>query len=88
VCCLRRCPGEQQLAARQSLYILTADLANRGLSLWCVAKQVLGMNANQTVFDLPVGHRGRSGRAVPHEDGPHGSTISGSGWQGLDLGSW
>jgi hypothetical protein len=79
--------GEVQLAARQSLYILTADLANRGLSLWCVGKQVLGMNANQTVFDLPVGTVDVLDALYRTQTNLTGSTISGLGWQGLDLGS-
>lgn len=79
--------GEQQLAARQSLYILCADLANRGLSLWCVAKQVLGLSANQEIVNLPVGTINLLDALYRTQTNLTGSTISGSGWSGLDLGT-
>ena len=47
--------AEQQLSARENLFFLLSDLANRGISLWCVQKTVLGLNLNQTTYQLPVG---------------------------------
>jgi hypothetical protein len=79
--------GEQQLAARQSLFMLCADLANRGLSLWCVGKQVLGMNANQSVINMPVGTVDLVNALYRTKTDLTGSAISGTGWQGLDVGS-
>lgn len=79
--------GEVQLGARQSLHMLMADLANRGLSLWCVSKQVLGMKQNQAVFDLPGGTVDVLDALYRTKTDLSGSTISGSGWQGIDLGS-
>lgn len=79
--------GETQLSARQSLYILTTDLANRGLSLWCVAKQVLGMNANQTIFNLPVGTVDCLDVLYRTKTDLTGQSISGTGWEGIDLGA-
>ena len=47
--------SELQLSARENLFFLLSDLANRGLSLWCVEKQVLGINSNQIQFPLRQG---------------------------------
>lgn len=77
--------GEVQLGARQSLYMLMADLSNRGLSLWCVAKQVLGMKENQAVFDLPAGTVDVLDALYRTKTDLAGNTITGSGWQGLDV---
>lgn len=47
--------AEQQLSARENLFLILSDLSNRGVSLWCVQKTVIGLLANQTAFALPVG---------------------------------
>lgn len=47
--------AEQQLSAKENLFFLLSDLANRGISLWCVQKNVLGVALNQTVYNLPIG---------------------------------
>ena len=47
--------AEQQISAKENLYFLLSDLANRGVSLWCVQKNVLGLALNKKVYDLPVG---------------------------------
>lgn len=47
--------SEQQLSARENLFFLLSDLANRGISLWCVQKTVLGLTPNTTTVNLPVG---------------------------------
>lgn len=78
--------GEQQLAARQSLFFLCADLANRGLSLWCVAKQVLGLDENQTVVNLPAGTVDLLDVLYRTQTELDGSTISAASYQGIDLG--
>jgi hypothetical protein len=47
--------GELQQSARENLFFLLSDLANRGLSLFCVKKTVLNVVANSTVYSLPTG---------------------------------
>lgn len=47
--------GELQQSARENLFFVLTDLANRGLSLFCVKKTVINIVANSTLFQLPVG---------------------------------
>lgn len=77
--------AELQLSARENLYFLLSDLANRGLSLWCVQKYVLGVNAYQSSFTLPPGVVDVNNVLYRTKTDLTGSTISGAGWQGLDL---
>ena len=78
--------SELQLSARENLYFLLSDLANRGLSLWCVEKQVMGINPNQIQFPLRQGTVDVMTALYRTKTDLTGSTISGAGWQGLDLG--
>jgi len=79
--------SELQLSARENLYFLLSDLANRGLSLWCLQKQVLGMQANQIQFPLAVGTVDVMTTLYRTKTDLTGDTISGAGYQGLDLGA-
>lgn len=47
--------AEQQLSAKENLYFLLSDLANRGISLWCVQRNILGLALNKASYDLPIG---------------------------------
>ena len=47
--------AEQQTSARENLYFILSDLANRGVSLWCVQKNLLGVVLGQARYNLPVG---------------------------------
>src|ERR1035437_7703159 len=76
--------SELQLSARENLYFLLSDLANRGLSLWCVQKSILGVNANQNSYPLPIGVVDVNNALYRTKTDLTGSTISGSGWQGQD----
>jgi len=78
--------SELQLSARENLYFLLSDLANRGLSLWCLQKQVLGVTANQVQFPLQVGTVDVMTTLYRTKTDLTGSTISDAGWQGIDLG--
>lgn len=42
-------------AAKESLYILLLSLANRGINLWCVEKQLIGCNTGQAVYPSNAG---------------------------------
>jgi hypothetical protein len=77
--------AELQLSARENLFFLLSDLANRGLSLWCVQKYVLGVNANQNSYPLPIGVVDVNNALYRTKTDLTGSTVSGAGWQGQDL---
>lgn len=78
--------SELQLSARENLFFLLSDLANRGLSLWCVEKQILCMAPSQLVFPLRYGTVDVMSALYRTKTDLAGSTITGTGWQGLDLG--
>lgn len=79
--------SELQLSARENLFFLLSDLANRGLSLWCIEKQVLGVTASQITFPLRVGTVDVLTALYRTKTDLTGDITTGSGWQGLDLGS-
>lgn len=79
--------SELQLSARENLYFLLSDLANRGLSLWCVQKQVLGVSAGQVQFPLQVGTVDVMTTLYRTKTDLTGDSLSGAGYQGLDLGA-
>jgi len=47
--------SEQQLSARESLYFLMSNLANRGIQYWAINKEVVGLTADKYIYDLPLG---------------------------------
>jgi hypothetical protein len=47
--------SEQQLSARESLFVALSHLANLGINYWCINKKVFGLNANQYIYSLPIG---------------------------------
>ncbi len=79
--------GEQQLAARKNLFFLCTDLVNRGLSLFSVKQVVLGMLTDQTVFNLPASCTDVLDVLYRTKTDLDGDGISGSGYEGLDLGT-
>ena len=46
---------EDEQTARESLYMLIVSLASRGINLWCVEKNLLGLYTNQGIYTLPAG---------------------------------
>lgn len=46
---------EDEQSARESLFMLIISLASRGVNLWCVEKNILGLAANQALYVLPDG---------------------------------
>ncbi len=58
----RRCkvPTARQTAeavaiAQENLYLLLTALSNRGLNLWCVETQYVGLQSQQATYTMPVG---------------------------------
>ena len=47
--------NEQVLSAKDSLYYLLSNMANRGIQYWCIQKNVLGMLPDKQTFYMPVG---------------------------------
>ena len=47
--------SEQQLSARESLYFLLSNLANKGIQYWCINKKVFGLKADQYIYSMPLG---------------------------------
>ena len=47
--------SEQVLSARESLFFLLSNLINIGIQYWAISKTVIGLNADQYIYDLPVG---------------------------------
>ena len=46
---------EQVQSAKESLYILLSNIANMGINYWAISKTVLGLNADQYIYAMPVG---------------------------------
>lgn len=59
---MRRCgiPASMQTPesveiGKQNLYLLLLNLANRGINLWCVEKDLVGLSTGQATYTLPQG---------------------------------
>ena len=46
---------EQVNAAKDSLFYLLSNLANRGIQYWCIDKTVIGLTPDKYIYELPVG---------------------------------
>jgi len=47
--------SEQQVSARESLFFLLSRLINIGIQYWAINKTVIGLKANQYIYELPLG---------------------------------
>ena len=47
--------SEQVISAKESLYYLLSNLINIGIQYWAIDKKVIGLKANQYIYDLPLG---------------------------------
>ena len=47
--------SEQVVSAKESLYYLLSNLINIGIQYWAIDKKVIGLKANQYIYDLPLG---------------------------------
>ena len=41
--------------AMENLYLFLLSKSGRGLNLWCIDKQLMGLRQGQTTYDLPIG---------------------------------
>lgn len=46
---------EQVLSAKDSLFYLLSNLANRGVQYWCIDKTIVGLTPDKYIYTLPVG---------------------------------
>lgn len=46
---------EQVLSAKESLFYILSNLINQGINYWAIDKKVFGLNANQYIYQLPLG---------------------------------
>lgn len=77
--------GELLKSARENLFLILTDLSNRGLTLFCVQKYVLGTAPGQTVFPLGTGTVDVLNLLYRTVTVLAGTVITGLGWQGVDL---
>lgn len=47
--------SEQIVSAKRSLFFLLSNLINIGIQYWAINKVVIGLNADQYIYDLPLG---------------------------------
>ena len=47
--------SEQQMSAKESLFFLLSNLANRGIQYWAIDKIVIGLKPDQYIYTLPEG---------------------------------
>jgi len=47
--------SEQLISAKESLFFLLSNLANKGINYWAISKKVFGLKADQYIYSLPVG---------------------------------
>jgi hypothetical protein len=77
--------SEQQLSARESLYFLMSNLANRGIQYWAINKEVVGLTAEKYIYELPLGsvdvlqalYR-QMNRPTPNDGGGYASSAGGT----------
>ena len=91
---IRRCgvsasimTAEQNLSAKENLFLMLMDLANRGVNLWCVQKYPLTVTANQKILMLPVGTVDLLRANYRQVQQPASTPITGSGIIGADYGT-
>jgi hypothetical protein len=47
--------SEQQITARESLFFMLSNLANRGIQYWTISKKVFGLKPDQYIYKMPDG---------------------------------
>ena len=77
--------GELQQSARMNLFFLLTDLANRGLSLFCVQKTVLNVVPDHVIYQLPIGTVDLLDALYRTQTALTGAVVSGAGFSGLQL---
>jgi hypothetical protein len=76
--------SEQLLSARESLFFLLSNLANRGIQYWAINKEIFGLQADKMTYTLPKGsvevlnalYR-RMARPTPNSTGGYATSAGG-----------
>lgn len=79
--------SEQQLSARENLYLILTNFANKGLSLWCIQKIVQTLQAGRVVYNLPVGTIDLLNTLLRQQVTQYPDTALGASSVTVDLGS-
>jgi hypothetical protein len=76
--------SEQVLSARESLFFLLSNLINIGIQYWAISKKVYGLQADNYVYQLPLGGNDvlqalyrRMSRPTPNSSGGYASSAGG-----------
>jgi hypothetical protein len=70
---------EQVQSARESLFYILSNLINQGIQYFAIKKQVIGLNANQAQYTLPVGSNDVLNALYRRMQRPTGSPFASSG---------
>jgi len=70
---------EQVQSAKESLFYLLSNLINQGIQYFAIKKQVIGMNANQAQYVLPVGSNDVLNALYRRMQRPTGAPFASSG---------
>jgi hypothetical protein len=70
---------EQVQSAKESLFFFLSNLANLGINYWAINKTVIGLNANQYIYSLPVGAVDAQNVLYRRMNRPVGSYTSSAG---------
>jgi hypothetical protein len=70
---------EQVQSAKESLFFFLSNLANLGINYWAINKTVIGLNANQYIYTLPVGAVDAQNVLYRNIDRPVGSYTTSAG---------
>jgi len=73
--------SEQVTSAKESLFFFLSNLANLGINYWAINKTVIGLNANQYIYQLPVGAIDALNVLYRQMNQPNGSYYSSGGGQ-------
>jgi hypothetical protein len=72
---------EQVQSAKDSLFYLLSNLINQGIQYWAIDELVIGLNANQYTYPLPIGSVDVLNALYRTMDQPSGSYYSSAGGQ-------
>ena len=77
---------EQVLSAKESLFFFLSNLANLGINYWAINKTVIGLNADQYIYSLPVGAVDAQNVLYRTMDRPVGTYTSSAGGTASNVG--
>lgn len=70
---------EQVLSAKRNLFYVLSSLINKGIQYFAIKKTVIGLNANQYIYDMPVGSNDALNVLYRQMERPSGGYTSSAG---------